>query len=68
MQLVPPMGAPCRGDHTGTFAVAGDLTSGEIPAVKPWSSLWSAGNGADRWDPMSVTVGFKMEFFFFINV
>ena len=36
MQLVPPMGVPCRGDHAGNFAVASDLTIGEkSPVSKP---------------------------------
>ena len=34
IQLMPPMGAPCRGDHAGTSVVAEDLVGGEKSPVK----------------------------------
>ena len=34
IQLMPPMGAPCRGDHAGTSVMAGDLTDGEKSPVR----------------------------------
>ena len=43
MQLVPPMGVPCRGDHTGTLAIAGDLTIGEKSPVRGLAAVVSAG-------------------------
>ena len=33
IQLMPPMGAPCRGDHAGTSVLAEGLADGENPLV-----------------------------------
>ena len=34
IQLMPPMGVPCRGDHAGTSVMAGDLADGKKSLVR----------------------------------
>ena len=57
MQLSRSVGAPSRGEHVGTIAIAGELTVGEftpVSAVVVVVNAWEVGD--DRWGPLSVTV------------
>ena len=69
MHLVPPTGAPCRGDHAGTSVVAGDLTvagdlaGGEISPVRAAVPVVSRGGTVPTpLGHLSVTVYLKMDF------
>jgi len=60
VQLVPPIGVPCRGDHAGNFIVASDLTIGEKPPVR---GLRRRGQrGLTDGVTLSVAVDLKMNF------
>ena len=50
------------GECVGTFAVARDLTGGELLAVKAWSSLLCEGDVADRWGHPVSDRYLKMDF------
>jgi len=57
VQLSRSVGAPSRGEHVGTIAIAGELAVGEfapVSAVVVVVNAWEVGD--DRWGPLSVTV------------
>ena len=63
MQLVPPMGVACRGDHVGTLTVVGDLTVGEKSPVSKPRRRGQRGNTVPTCGvTLSVTVYSKMNF------
>ena len=65
MQLVPLMGVPCRGDHAGTLAIAGDLTVDEkLPVSEPHRRGQRGGTVPTCGTPMLVAGCLKMKIFF----
>jgi len=63
VQLVPPMGVPCRGDHVGTLAAAEDLTVDEKSPVREPRCRGQRGSTVPTCGtPMSVAVDLKMDF------
>ena len=62
MQSVTPVDAPCRGDHSGTFAIAVGLTGSEKSSVSDMVAVVSKEVGDDMWGhPVSDSV-LKMNF------
>ena len=66
VQLIPPIGAPCRGDHAGTSVVAGDLTVGEKSPVR--GPHRRGQRGLTDGVTLSVAVDLKMNFFYFAEL
>ena len=59
MQYVTPVDAPCRGDHSGTFAIAVGLTGGEKSPINAVVAVVSAEVGDDMWGRAVSDRGFQ---------
>jgi len=59
MQSVAPVDAPCRGDHSGTFAIVVGLTGGEKSPVSAVVAVVSAEVGDDMWGRAVCDRGFQ---------
>ena len=57
MQLSRSVGAPSRGEHVGTIAIAGELAVGEFTPVRAVAAVVKRGRlGMTGGDGLSVTV------------